>query len=75
MYPVKKQEAQMKNSKMLKILICINIIVIALFIIATAEANTTITRTQNIIVRTKDKESAKKLKANLDKRIMESVKQ
>ena len=65
----------MKNSKMLKILICINIIVIALFIIATAEANTTITRTQNIIVRTKDKESAKKLKANLDKRIMESVKQ
>ena len=62
-----------KNSKILKLLICINIIIIALAIIVAAEANTTITRKQNIIIRTKDKASAKKLKADIDKKIMEST--
>ena len=64
----------MKNKKFLKLFICVNILLIALAIIATAEANTTITKKQNIVIKTKDKASAKKLKADLDKKIMDSAK-
>ncbi|MCR5506633.1 MAG: hypothetical protein K6F04_02160 [bacterium] len=64
----------MKNKKFLKLFICVNILLIALIIIATAEANTTITKKQNIVIKTKDKASAKKLKADLDKKIMDSTK-
>ncbi|MBR1545041.1 MAG: hypothetical protein IJ638_03815 [Alphaproteobacteria bacterium] len=65
----------MKNNKFLKLFICVNILLIALTIIAAAEANTTITRKQNIVIKTKNKASAKKLKSDLDKKIMDSVKQ
>lgn len=64
----------MKN-KFTKLFITINILLIAFTIIIVANANTTITRKQNIIIKTKDKESAKKLKADIDKNIMNSAKQ
>ena len=59
----------MKN-KFVKLFICINIVFIAIAIIAAAEANTTITKKQNIIIKTKDKDSAKKLKSDIDKKII-----
>ena len=50
--------------------VILNIILIAFIIIVAADANTTITKRQNIVIKTKDKDSAKKLKADLDKKIM-----
>ena len=58
------------NNKFVKLFISINIILIAFTIIVAADANTTITKRQNIVIKTKDKNSAKKLKADLDKKIM-----
>lgn len=58
------------NNKFVKLFISINIILIAFIIIVAADANTTITKRQNIVIKTKDKNSAKKLKADLDKKIM-----
>ena len=58
------------NNKFVKLFISINIILIAFTIIIAADANTTITKRQNIVIKTKDKDSAKKLKADLDKKIM-----
>ena len=58
------------NNKFVKLFISINIILIAFTIIVAADANTTITKQQNIVIKTKDKDSAKKLKADLDKKIM-----
>lgn len=58
------------NNKFVKLFISINIILIAFTIIVAADANTTITKRQNIVIKTKDKDSAKKLKADLDKKIM-----
>ena len=63
------------KKKFAKLFICINIMLIAFTIIIVANANTTITRKQNIIIKTKDKDSAKKLKANIDKNIMNTTKQ
>ena len=65
----------MRNSRFVKAFICINIILIAITIIAVAHANTTITRKQNIVIKTKDKTSAKKLKSNIDKKIISSTQQ
>ena len=62
------------KKKFAKLFICINIMLIAFTIIIVANANTTITRKQNIIIKTKDKDSAKKLKANIDKNIMNTTK-
>lgn len=58
------------NNKFVKLFISINIILIAFIIIVAADANTTITKRQNIVIKTKDKDSVKKLKADLDKKIM-----
>ncbi len=64
----------MKN-RFVRLFITINILLIAFTIIIVANANTTITRKQNIIIKTKDKESAKKLKDDIDKNIMNTQKQ
>ncbi len=61
--------------KFINLFICINIILIAFTIIIVANANTTITKKQNIIIKTKDKTSAKKLKSDIDKKIMNTTQQ
>ncbi len=61
--------------KFINLFICINIILIAFTIIIVANANTTITKKQNIVIKTKDKTSAKKLKSDIDKKIMNTTQQ
>lgn len=66
----------MKENKYVKLFICINIILISIIIIAAADATTTdIKKTETITIKTRDKNTAKQIKKDLDNKVIQSTNQ
>ena len=60
----------MKDKKFIKLFICLNLILISLIIITIADATTNIKKTEIITIKSKDKNTTKQIKKNLENKLI-----